>query len=294
MRSNLVVCLLLALGVAAARCDGADKLIAPDDNLLASAGYVMDATAVKQLAERDWLFKGSSIANWFGNVGRSPYFVGWWNTAPEGSEHWAAPFPLRPAPQNSASLAEDRRFLVLADEDFHLLLVYPVEPAAGEYVRGMSEREFREHVTHLRTLYGTVREFLTAVTNADWPVVSSVLCAPIRKTMEASADPDSYLARIGVPRIQSLCSRTFDVTTLTDKKAEVMVEGYDGRRARIGSGVRVRLMLTLTRTRQMMGPMGWEIAQVKMIEERPWHSQGRPSQARAPAGRPSQPPRGGR
>jgi len=296
MRFDFVVCVVLALGVVTGGCNGAEKvvapddnlpgrasdvekLVAPDDNLLAGAAYVMDATAVEQLAERDWLFKGYPIFSfgWIGTAARSRYFVGWWNIAPEGSEHWAARFPLRPAPRNSATLGEGKRFLVVADDEFHLLSVYPVEPEADQYVRGMSEREFREHVISLRTLYGTVRDFLTAVTDADWSMATWALCAPMRESMEASGDPEAYLVSLGVPRIPTAAlmeglSPTIQVASMTEAKAEVVVQGNDTRRARIGSGVRVELLLTLTRTRQMMGPMGWEIVKIKKIEEQPWPS----------------------
>jgi hypothetical protein len=294
MRFDLVVCVLLALGVAAAGCNGAgkvvapdgalparasdvEKLVTPDDNLLAGAAYVMDATAVKALAERDWLFKGSPIFDWIGIAGRSPYFVGWWNVAPEGSEGWAQPFPLRPAPRNSATLGEGKRFLVVADDEFHLLLVYPVEPEADEYMPGMDEREFREHVISLRTLYGTVRGFLMAVTDADCTIARAALCAPMRESMDASSDPEAYLVSLGVPRIPTAAlmedlSPTIRVASMAEAKAEVVVQGNDTGRARIGSGVRVQLLLTLTRTRQMMGPMGWEIVEIKKIEEQAWPS----------------------
>ncbi len=280
MRFDFAVCLAIALGVAAVGCDGAEKLVAPDDNLLASASYVMDATAVKQLGERDWLFKGSPIHNWIGTAGRSPYFIGWWNIAPEGSEHWAAVFPLRPAPENSTTLTAGKRFLVVADEEFHLLLVYPTEPEADHYLRGMEEREFREHVVSLRTLYATVRDFLTAVTNADWPMATRSVCASLRSSMETGGDPDAYLAGLGVPRISTADllgdSPAIQVANMTEGRAEVVVQGDDARRARVGSGVRVKLLLTLTKTRRTMGPLGWEIIQITRLEERPWPSQRQP------------------
>jgi hypothetical protein len=294
MRFDFVVCVVLALGVVTGGCNGAEKVVAPDDhvparasdvekvvapddNLLAGAAYVMDATAVEQLAKRDWLFKGSPIFDWIGTAGRSPYFVGWWNIAPEGSEHWAARFPLRPAPRNSATLREGERFLVVADEELHLLSVYPVGPEADEYVPGMDEREFREHVISLRTLYGTVRDFLMAVTDADWTMATWALCAPMRESMEARGDPEAYLTSLGVPRIPTAAlmeclSPTIQIAGVAEAKAEVVVQGNDTRRARIGSGVRVKLLLTLTRTRQMMGPMGWEIVEITHIEEQPWPS----------------------
>lgn len=207
--------------------------------------------------------------------------MGWWNVAPEGSGHWPALFPLRPAPKNSATLREGKRFLVVADEEFHLLLVYPVEAEAGEYVRGMGEAEFQDHVISLRTLYGTVRDFLMAVTNGDWRMATWGLCHPMRQSMEASRDPGVYLAGLGVPRIPRAAlegdsSSTIQVGSMTEGRAEVIVQGDDARRARIGSGVRVKVELTLTKTRRMMGPPGWEIVEIEKMKEEPWPSEGQP------------------
>jgi hypothetical protein len=273
MRFCSGICVALALGVLTARCDGAEKLVAPDDNLLASATYVMDAAAVKQVAERDWLFKGYPMVGWI-RGGRSPYFVGWWNVAPEGSERWAVHFPVRPAPANAAALQEGKRYLVVADDEFHLLSVYPVDPEAGLSMRGMNEREFREHVVSVRMLHLAVSDFLTAVTNADWTTAARSLCAPMREEMLASSDPDAHLAELGVPRIRTTALTggprdTINVARIAEAEAQVVVQGHDGRRARLGSRVWAKVSLTLTRTRRMMGPMGWEIVRIETIEERP-------------------------
>jgi hypothetical protein len=286
MRFKFAACAMLALALVTARCDRLDGLVRPDDELLATASYVFDATAERQLAERDWLFRGKPIFNWIGTAGRSPYFVGWWNIKPEGAERWAAAFPLRPAPRNSTSLVEGKRFLVVADADFHLLLVYPVEPNSDQYLPGMSEREFRDHVFSLRMLYSTVSDFLAAVTDADWDMARYALCASLWRSKEASGNPDTYLAKLGVPRFQRAALPTFQIVSMTEKKARVMVQGADGRRARLHSGVRVKLALTLTKTRRSMGPLEWEIVQIEKIEEQPWNSQPQPAEASTPASRP--------
>jgi hypothetical protein len=261
MRLGSVGCAVLALALVTARCDGATKLVPPDDELLATASYVFDAVAEKRLAERDWLFKGTPIYNWVGTSGRSPYFVGWWNIEPEQAKRWAAAFPLRPAPQNSATLAEEKRFLVIADGDFHLLLVYPVGPKPDRYLPGMSEREFRDRVVYLRSLYATVRGFLTAVTDANWDVAGSALCESLRQKMKASRDPQAYLSKLGVPRI--ITKPVFDILSMGETQAKVVAGGNDV------SGVGAEVALTLTRTRYSMGVRGWEIVQISRANERP-------------------------
>jgi hypothetical protein len=261
MRLGFVGCAMLALALVAPRCDGATKLVPPNDELLATASYVFDAVAEKRLAERDWLFKGAPIATSASTTGRSPYFVGWWNIRPEEAERWAATFPLRPAPQNSKALAQGRRFLVIADADFHLLLVYPLNPKSDQYLPGVSEREFRDRVVYLRSLYATVRNFLAAVTEADWSGVESALCQPLRQKMRASRDPQAYLAKLGVPRLTA--TQILDILSTEEKQARVVAGGNDV------SGAGAEVALTLTRTRLSMGVPGWEIVHISKVRERP-------------------------
>jgi hypothetical protein len=53
MRLGLLGCAMLALALVTPRCDGAAKLVPPDDELLATARYVFDAVAEKRLTEKD-------------------------------------------------------------------------------------------------------------------------------------------------------------------------------------------------------------------------------------------------
>lgn len=59
---------------------------------------------------------------------------------------------------------------------------------------------------------------------------------------------------------------------MREGEAEVVVQGDDARRTRIGSAVRVKLLLTLTKTRRSMGPLSWEIVRIEKVEEHPWPS----------------------
>jgi hypothetical protein len=173
----------------------------------------------------------------------------------------AAAFPFRAAPQNSEILAEGKRFLVVADGDFHLLLVYPLTPKPDQYLPGMSEREFRDRLVYLRSLYATVREFLTAVTDANWDVAGPALCESLRQKMKASRDPRAYLSKLGVPRI--ITKPVFGILSMGETQAKVVAGGNDV------SGVGAEVALTLTRTRYSMGVRGWEIVQISRANERP-------------------------
>jgi len=248
-------CLILLLVVASARTAGEWRPPTADE--LSRAAWVMEAVAERQLSDDQWLFSRAHHFAWRFE-GRPSWFVGWWHVFPHRHDVAAAPMG-RPKPVNAESLEKGKRFLLLADEDFHLLLVYPVGDDNSNYVQGMNRLEFERHVWDASLARETVEWFLDALSKggSDLALARRYLSDTRQKEYGARGGGDRYFRDMGVT---TLLSPWIEMEVqLKDKEARVRVlaavSGQSGGASYWRTGTFV-----LTPAPRIMGPMSWAIA----------------------------------
>ena len=230
---------------------------APSADELSRAAWVVEALAERRLSEDQWLFSQGRHFAW-GFEGRPSCFVGWWRVFPE--THGVAAVPMdRPSPVNAECLEDGKRFLVLAEEDFHLLLVYPVGDSGGDYVQGMNRSEFERRVWDASLARETVEWFLDSLSEgrSHLAVARRYLSDARQEEYDARGEGEQYLRDMGVLDLRSPWIEM--EVQLAEEEARVRVfaslSGATGAEYQWRTGTFV-----LTPAPRIMGPRSWAIA----------------------------------
>jgi hypothetical protein len=233
---RLLLVLGFSLAVLPAICRPAfAQVIPPTPDQLAKAAYVLQAKAEQMLSPTEWLFSDVKLLGWRISEVLPQHIIGWWTIAPPDARQWQVMVIFPPAPQQASLLKAGETFILLADENFHLLGVYPPD-VIPEYASPAKTPDnfpsFDVRVWSARQLNQLTKNLYNALEAKDWeafgghrPGPDEVALTPrLLAEIKSKGGTKVFFQQIGLPRTNSLQTvpyYRFNLTTLTPESAEV-------------------------------------------------------------------------
>jgi len=244
------------------------KTLAPTADELSRAPLVLEARADSTLSSTEWLFHD---ARTFGTFGCGPpmpaNFVGWWMIEPPDARMWACRPFFPPAPKNALLLKRGGIFVLLAEENFHLLAVYPAGSDRGRYLADMSVREFEELVCDSRRVREAVENLFRALLERQWAWALQLLADPLRRQAQSSKSTEEFFRSKGLTEVAGRYM-TLSITSLTTSSAQVRVTIPEVQPQRPGGRVLPgrQTVIRLTPRRPAKGCGNWQIVSLPALE----------------------------
>ena len=251
-------CCIAAVLVLSLRCLSAPAApLAPTADELSRASFVLQAPPALSLSATEWLFSDVRVLGTFGGGRALPrHIVGWWTVEPPDARTWQFAPDFPPAPKNETLLRAGRTVVLLADQDFHLLAVYPVGP--DQYLGGLGMEQFEERVWDARRVRQIAEDFVKALATGNWEDARACLAKSLRDELDSKESPKAYFEGKGLLQVAAV-HPAITVASLESDSAEVWLT--DGRAVAVPLP---KYVLRFTPTgRPGKGPMrGWEIASI--------------------------------
>jgi hypothetical protein len=279
MKDRPVFC-FLAFAVLLSHPRALAQALVPNADELSRAPLVLLATAERQLKPSEWLFTGVRVV---GQCGYDPVLprnaVGWWSVRPLDAKGWQWTPYFPPAPQNAALLKAGGAFILLAEENYHLLAVYPCGYGSSGPASGVGPCDIERRACYARRIRETVDGFFQALADADWGKAARAVSDRIREQLAASKSPGEFFTCSGLLPLakrysERLKGRTpallylappMTILSLGDDTARVSIPGkgllaHASRHPARLVEVPADYVLDLTHTGRGKGYGGWEIA----------------------------------
>jgi hypothetical protein len=256
------------------------QALVPSPDELSRAPLVLLARAERQLKPTEWLFTEVRVV---GRCGYDPDLpwnaVGWWSVRPPDAGTWQAPVLFPPPPKNAGLLKSGQIFILLAEENYHLLAVYPCRYGSSDPASGVGPCDIERRACYARRIRETVDGFFQAVADENWADAARAVSDRIREQLAASKSPGEFFTCSGLLPLakrysERLKGRTpallylappMTILSLGDDTARVSIPGkgllaHASRHPARLVEVPADYVLDLTHTGRGKGYGGWEIA----------------------------------
>jgi len=287
MKKRLAFGFVAVIALLSVSTCAAQEPLVPTVDELSRAPLVLRARAAENLSATEWLFTDVRV------LGECPpgavlprNILGWWTVKPDWADprKVSAPPYFPPPPKNDSLLKRGEVFLLLGEENFHLLAVYRSSPDPNACLPGISIGEVDRRVCSARHIRQTVDDFLHALAHGYWVNAADDMTQSLQKQMRSSKSPKEFFGGDKVLRLaEAYCAAVEEVEATARTHWPRDLSWWDMRPPRkfvsLGeSSARVRVfggppfrvtraeretstdtwIIELTKTRPTMFGRGWE------------------------------------